>query len=634
MRPRLLCFFCVAASASGAGENPPLRVAMAGSYLPLHAFEGGQAIGLEADLARLLAAKLGREVIFLDRPALGMGTLDAVAAGKADVALSAITPTPERAAKVDFTAPYATLRFRLLGRTPVTTLRKGSKVATIGGASKAAAALRWEFAVTEALSMADALKSLKAGKVDFVAGEDIAVVTALVKDLKNLRLVGEPFGRSPIAMAVPKGEAQKLDGHLQELEDELLRLHSRWKLELPDDDMARLTDCLGGSDGACAWLSRWKSSAPARFTAECKKGDLVACVGEGRFYEGGYMDGDTPVMIRADLARAVRAYQKACDGGEPMGCCYLGARHGFGGMGAHDPSKALAVLKPACEAGDGCSCRELGSLVARKGRAHDPEQAIQLLTRSCEGGDSRACLALGERFSPRDSGTADPKAIRAWIRACDGGSRDACRAAAMHSATNPKQARRLLLQLCWAWESMQCQQLCDQGLQAAPLNPAEQAMACRMAAKNVEAGRAPGEPRTWAENGLRYYDKGCALGDAESCRISAQRYAAGAQVPKDPLKVAEALAQACKLGDGKACRERAESEEDTELRTRFLLSACENRDKPACRTLVEQLEPRAHTIPTELVRAHENLCQHFRDKKSCERATELSPTSLPERSPQ
>jgi len=100
-------------------EPAPLRVAMTGSYWPLHVTgpDERERYGFEAELALALARELGTGVTYLTREEIGTGgAVQAVADGRADIAINAITPTDERRALVDFTAPYLTLQFRLLTR--------------------------------------------------------------------------------------------------------------------------------------------------------------------------------------------------------------------------------------------------------------------------------------------------------------------------------------------------------------------------------------------------------------------------------------------------------------------------------------------------------------------------------------
>ena len=66
--------------------------------------DGGCPIGVEVELVEEAAARLGHRVEWQERPFSDL--LAAVAAGKADVAVSTIGITEDRAQLVDFSAPY------------------------------------------------------------------------------------------------------------------------------------------------------------------------------------------------------------------------------------------------------------------------------------------------------------------------------------------------------------------------------------------------------------------------------------------------------------------------------------------------------------------------------------------------
>ncbi len=74
----------------------------------------GQLIGLDVEMARDIASKIGVKVNFLRTAKTFDELLDQVEAGKADVAISRISITPRRALRVQYTNAYATLTEVLL----------------------------------------------------------------------------------------------------------------------------------------------------------------------------------------------------------------------------------------------------------------------------------------------------------------------------------------------------------------------------------------------------------------------------------------------------------------------------------------------------------------------------------------
>ena len=83
-------------------ENGVIRVGTDASYAPMSFFDedGRTIVGLEPDLGEAVGEILGIEVKFVSRPFTGL--LEEVAAGRLDLAMSAVTDTSERAETVDF----------------------------------------------------------------------------------------------------------------------------------------------------------------------------------------------------------------------------------------------------------------------------------------------------------------------------------------------------------------------------------------------------------------------------------------------------------------------------------------------------------------------------------------------------
>ena len=120
MKPSILSAALLAAIAAGCGGNERVAPAVPGDAnaplvlvttgdTPPYSYrdkESGVIIGLEIDIAREAAAKLGRtlEVRIAKFPEL----LPMVSEGKADLAASGITITEGRLQTVDFSIPYAT----------------------------------------------------------------------------------------------------------------------------------------------------------------------------------------------------------------------------------------------------------------------------------------------------------------------------------------------------------------------------------------------------------------------------------------------------------------------------------------------------------------------------------------------
>ncbi len=88
------------------GKAPVLKIATNAEYPPFEYKEKGEFMGVDMELARLVAEKMGMEyeLIDMDFDAL----IPSLGANKIDMAFSAITITEERAAQIDFSIPYYT----------------------------------------------------------------------------------------------------------------------------------------------------------------------------------------------------------------------------------------------------------------------------------------------------------------------------------------------------------------------------------------------------------------------------------------------------------------------------------------------------------------------------------------------
>ena len=98
-------------------ESKELRVAMSVNQPPFNMRNPAkEVIGFDVDLARALARAMQVELRIVELPFAEL--LQAVEAGKADIAISGITITPDRTRKVSFVGPYT-----LSGKSILTTAR-------------------------------------------------------------------------------------------------------------------------------------------------------------------------------------------------------------------------------------------------------------------------------------------------------------------------------------------------------------------------------------------------------------------------------------------------------------------------------------------------------------------------------
>ena len=87
-------------------EEGKLIMATNASFPPYEFYEGDAIVGIDAEIAKAIADKLGLELVIDDMEFDSI--IEAVKGGKADIGLAGMTVTDERAEVVNFTASYAT----------------------------------------------------------------------------------------------------------------------------------------------------------------------------------------------------------------------------------------------------------------------------------------------------------------------------------------------------------------------------------------------------------------------------------------------------------------------------------------------------------------------------------------------
>lgn len=98
----LLLAGCATTNAPPRGK--PLRVGVKPDYPPIIFDQGGLISGVEADLARMIGARLNRPVRFVHLE--WDEQVGALLTGEVDILMSGLTVTEARRARMDFTSPY------------------------------------------------------------------------------------------------------------------------------------------------------------------------------------------------------------------------------------------------------------------------------------------------------------------------------------------------------------------------------------------------------------------------------------------------------------------------------------------------------------------------------------------------
>lgn len=197
-------------------QKGELTVGTSGNQLPFSVTtKEGDIIGLDADLATLMASAMGVKVKFNTMPFSEL--LPALKAGKVDVVISGMTITPERNLKVAFVGPYF-----ISGKSIVIPFEKAvslNSAADLNSPDITLAVLKGstsqdfvETVVPKAklVTTGDydkALELVMQGKADaMVADYPFCAVSAYRYPEKKLATVDKPFTYEPLGIAVPAND--------------------------------------------------------------------------------------------------------------------------------------------------------------------------------------------------------------------------------------------------------------------------------------------------------------------------------------------------------------------------------------------------------------------------------------------
>jgi len=202
-------------------EKPVLRVGVCANAPPLIFKKAGDYAGIEAELAKGLAAELGMGLRFVDCPWNDL--IPELLGGKFDIIMSGMTITKERTVRIAFTEPYLMSgqkclvrnekksKFTTAGTLQYTTMRVGAEQGTTG-----------DFLVQRELKLAKketfsssekGAKALMAGKIDVFVG-DAPSIWWLASTYESKGLTTPPFFLTEeySAWAIRKDNPQLMNG--------------------------------------------------------------------------------------------------------------------------------------------------------------------------------------------------------------------------------------------------------------------------------------------------------------------------------------------------------------------------------------------------------------------------------------
>lgn len=201
---------------TGRDARPVLRVGVSPDYPPVIFERDGEIVGIEADLARIVADRIGRRIEYHRYPFDRL--FDALDRREVDVVISGLSITPERARRVRFTEP-----FMEVGQLALIRKRDVARFGRIQAIKRAGTRVGYERGTTgeryvaESLprsiafafaDVADGLRSLRAGRIDYFV-HDAPTVWRLAGDTEHRDLVGlyRPLTKEQLAWAVHRDDA-------------------------------------------------------------------------------------------------------------------------------------------------------------------------------------------------------------------------------------------------------------------------------------------------------------------------------------------------------------------------------------------------------------------------------------------
>lgn len=205
-----------AASLDEIKKSGTLRVGMSAAYKPFEFAQDDKIVGLDPDIIAIVTDRLGVKAEMIDTN--WAGVIPSMYAGKFDIIVSAMTATPERAARVLFTQPYGEATFYFLTKADRTDLNtaadfKGSVVAAEGGGAAQTGIEKW---VSDGLisfkdqvylsNPNEAYLAVKVGRADAVV-DGLPGLVSFMQTNPGYKLV-KGFGPDQVMiMAIPKESA-------------------------------------------------------------------------------------------------------------------------------------------------------------------------------------------------------------------------------------------------------------------------------------------------------------------------------------------------------------------------------------------------------------------------------------------
>ena len=213
--------------ATGGAEAAGGTLVMAtnAEFPPYEYYEDGDIVGIDVEIAKAIAAKLGMELQIEDMAFDAI--IPAVTSGKADFGAAGMTVTEERQRSVEFTDTYANSNqvaivkedSDITGSDALAGKIIGVQLGTTGDAR----ATEIKDATVERYNKGlEAVQSLTQGKIDAVV-TDQATAEAFVKKTEGIKILEEKMSEEEYAIEIKKGNmelVEKMNEAIKELKEE------------------------------------------------------------------------------------------------------------------------------------------------------------------------------------------------------------------------------------------------------------------------------------------------------------------------------------------------------------------------------------------------------------------------------
>lgn len=211
-------------------DDNKLILATEAGFAPYEYYQDGEIVGVDIDIAREIAASLGKELVIKDVSFDFI--INEIKSGKSDIGAAGMSITKERLEEVDFSVEYAVSN-------QVVIVPMDSKITCIDQISNQRIAVQLgtvadsyvnenykDATVIRQKKYLSMVEDLKAGKVDLII-MDLLPASEIVKSNDGLKILDEYLFTDKYGMAIKKGNKELLD----KVNDVLTRLMSEGKIE-------------------------------------------------------------------------------------------------------------------------------------------------------------------------------------------------------------------------------------------------------------------------------------------------------------------------------------------------------------------------------------------------------------------